>query len=381
MDEGIDTVLARVSDAGIESISVAAAYHHVRALCPHNPTRAVYHGEGGVIYFRPDFGSFSDARIRPVLSELAQNSDPLEQICSAAARRGIKVHAWTVVTHNSRLGLQHAKCTIKNAYGDRYPFGLCPADPDVREYAKALVRTLSRRQNLDCIELEALGYMGIDHSGHHAKAGIELDELHKYLLSLCFCHHCETAMERHGVDVERSRLSVIQEMQGFFAGRYRSSTSDAVDQLPEVLGERDAEGILSARDEVVLTLLEELYWIVDGPQTLSVMVADSPLATAAGAGVTLSQAREYCDRMLVQSFHRETERVHDTVSSIAIRRGSTPLFAGLQAVTPFVRSGPELAERARAARDAGAEGLQFYHYGIMPLENLEWIRAALAACD
>ena len=76
LDEGIDTVLGRVADAGVDAISVAAAYHHVRALCPHNPKRAVYHGEGGVIYFRPEFGTFTDSRIRPALSVLAHDSDP-----------------------------------------------------------------------------------------------------------------------------------------------------------------------------------------------------------------------------------------------------------------------------------------------------------------
>ena len=27
--------------------------------------------------------------------------------------------------------------------------------------------------------------------------------------------------------------------------------------------------------------------------------------------------------------------------------------------------------------EAGAEGVQFYHYGLMPLENLSWIKEAL----
>jgi hypothetical protein len=378
LDEGIDTVLDRVADAGIQGISVAAAYHHVRALCPHNPQRAVYHGEGGVIYFRPDFGAFSDTRIRPVLSELAQSLDPLDHICESAARRGIKVHAWTVITHNSRLGKQHEKCTLKNAFGDRYPFGLCPADPDVREYAKALVRSLASRPNLSCIELEALGYMGLEHSGHHSKAGVELDPVHRYLLSLCFCHHCEAVMERNGVAVEKAKESVKQEMRGFFAGRYKRDDQDPVEELHDILGESNADGILAARDEVVLTLLEELYWLVDDPQSLTVMVTGSPLETGAAAAVTVSQAREYSDRLLVQAFDQDTRAVYNSVSSIAVLRGSTPVHAGIAAYAPYVRSGDDLLEKAQAARDSGADGLQFYHYGLMPLENLEWIRAALS---
>ena len=378
LDEGIDSVLGRIADSGIDGISIAAAYHHVRALCPHNPRRAVYHGEGGVIYFRPDFGSFTDSRIRPTMSILAQDFDPLDRICAAAAKRGIKTHAWTVVTHNSRLGAEHAKCTIKNAFGDRYPFGLCPADPDVREYAKALVRSLAMKPNLDCIELESLGYMGIDHSGHHSKSGIELDEVHRYLLSLCFCHHCEAVMERHGVEVEPAKQRVVQELQSYFGGRFRGSSADSVDQLTEILGE-NAERILAARDEVVLTLLEELYWLVDEPKTLSVMVSANPLSTGAGAGITLSQAREYCDRLLVQAFDLKPDGIRSKLNPVTARRGGKPVNAGLQAVTPFVKSSRDLTDSALAARDSGVDALQFYHYGIMPLENLDWVRSALAA--
>src|SRR5262249_19327690 len=97
LDEGPDQVLARIADAGLEGISVAAAYHSIRALCPHNPNRAVYHGEGGVIYFRPSEEHFRESRIKPVVSELASEFDPLGVICQAAAKRKVKTHAWAVL--------------------------------------------------------------------------------------------------------------------------------------------------------------------------------------------------------------------------------------------------------------------------------------------
>src|SRR5437773_4023055 len=95
LDEGVDTVLGRIADAGLNGISVAAAYHSIRALCPHNPRRAVYHGEGGVVYFRPDPCHFQDAVLKPAVSELCSDSDPLAMICESAQNRGIPVHAWT----------------------------------------------------------------------------------------------------------------------------------------------------------------------------------------------------------------------------------------------------------------------------------------------
>lgn len=397
LDEGIDTALGRMADAGLQAVSVASAYHSVRALCPHNPRRAVYHGEGGVVYFRPDEQTFREARIRPVESALLAEGDPLAMICEAARKRGLKVHAWTVLHHNTRLGTAYPDCTLENAFGDRYPFGLCPAHPDVRAYTLGLVRSLAARENLDTIELESLGYMGLDHTGHHSKQGLELDGLHRYLLSVCFCPHCAARMKAHGVVVEQAREAVVREMRSLFAGQYRSlQEEDTLDALMETLGRDNAEGILAARDEVVLTLLEEVYWLLQGsgsaspasrpptpsglerPQRLSVMVSGSPLTTGAHAGVTLSQARPWADRLLIQAFQREADAIRRMVADVAVRRGSTPVFAGLPAVAPFVRSGAELTERVAAALEAGAEGIQFYHYGLMPLGNLAWIRTAIA---
>src|SRR5438309_2362545 len=93
LDEGLDSALGRIADAGLNGVGVAAAYHHLRALCPHNPKRAVYHAEGGVVYFRPEPRFFEESRIQPILSEMAAESDPLAAICEAAAKRGLKVHA------------------------------------------------------------------------------------------------------------------------------------------------------------------------------------------------------------------------------------------------------------------------------------------------
>jgi hypothetical protein len=377
LDEGVDTALSRIADAGLSGVSMATAYHTVRALCPHNPRRAVYHGEGGVIYFHPEGGFFAGNRIQPVVSELAADIDPLAEVCNAAEKHGLKVHAWTVLHHNTRLGTAFPDCTIENAFGDRYPFGLCPAHPDVRAYTVALVKSLAARGNLDTIELESLGYMGIDHSGHHAKQGIEMDTLHKFLLSICFCAHCQSKMQAHGVDTDKARNGVAEEMRSYFGGRFHTKVEDALESFEEILGADQAGGILGARDEVVLTLLEEIYWLVKKPQCLSVMVTGSPLATGAQAGITLSQAREWTDRLLTQAFSKEISAIKSAVSDIAVRRGSAPVYAGLQAITPFVNSREELVERVQAVSQAGAEGVQFYHYGLMPLENLSWIKEAL----
>jgi hypothetical protein len=42
-----------------------------------------------------------------------------------------------------------------------------------------------------------------------------------------------------------------------------------------------------------------------------------------------------------------------------------------------VTSGSELADRASAAVNAGADGINFYNYGLIPQKRLDWVRQAV----
>lgn len=369
-DEGIDTVLGRVADAGMNGISVAAAYHNVRALCPHNPKRAVYHGEGGVIYFKPNFAYFTNS-LQPVESELIGDDHPplFDDLCKAAARRNIKVHAWTVLHHNTRLGTANPDCTIVNAFGDRYPFGLCPSNPKVRQYSIGLVRSLAERYPLDVIELESLGYMGIDHSGHHSKSGVQLDETQRWLLSICFCRYCAARMEANGIDVDYARESI----EGYLLSGFVDGGNHR-----DILSCVDMEGIAAARNQAVLTLLEEIASQCDRSQTqICLYVSSNVRATGAPTGVPRDKAAAHCDRFLVQTSEKEPAKIEASLSPVVRSQAGLPVHAGLQAIEPFVQSAEDVAASIQAAVNAGAEGLQFYHYGLMRLQNLDWISAGL----
>ena len=65
-------------------------------------------------------------------------------------RAASRVDAWTIFLHADRPD-EHQDCVTVNAFGDRYPADLCPANPDVRAYARALVAdvcALRRRVDL-----------------------------------------------------------------------------------------------------------------------------------------------------------------------------------------------------------------------------------------
>jgi len=53
------------------------------------------------------------------------------------------------------------------------------------------------------------------------------------------------------------------------------------------------------------------------------------------------------------------------------------LAIGLEATPHLSPSAENLAAKVRAAWEAGAEGLYFYNYGLMPLRSLGWLAQAL----
>ena len=52
-------------------------------------------------------------------------------------------------------------------------------------------------------------------------------------------------------------------------------------------------------------------------------------------------------------------------------------MAALRPVLPDCDSAENLAAKLRAARDAGVDRVDFYHYGLAPLSALDRIREAL----
>lgn len=141
---------------------------------------------------------------RPRRPSWDPDGDSFASACGQLLSQGLQVEAWIVLTHNSLLGRAHPDLVVRNAFGDVYPYALCPAAPEVREYCLTLVEEVLRSDPLDGVVLEACGPMGIDHAGKHDKTEFaEWDEAGHALLSLCFCRACAVRYAAAGVDSDR----------------------------------------------------------------------------------------------------------------------------------------------------------------------------------
>ena len=210
LDLTADRVLDELAGAGLDTISLASAYHAGRFLQPRSPVRKSYYPEDGTIYFCPTPALWSEARIVPKVAGILEQGDVLADLVRRRDAGGLRVACWTVCLHNTRLGVLHPEAVTRNAFGDPNVYSLCPSHPDARTYVATLAHDLSTRYRPDVIELESPSFMGFAHGFHHEKDGVGLNPEDDYLLSVCFCPACLARAARAGVDGEKARATVRQ---------------------------------------------------------------------------------------------------------------------------------------------------------------------------
>jgi hypothetical protein len=392
-DEGLDTVLDNVQErAGVDGLTLAVAYHAARDLFPHNPVHKVRYLEGGAVFFRPDESRYEGLQLRPHVAELARAVDPLGDLCAAASERGMDVNAWMVFLHSDRLGFTHPECATQNAFGDRYLTDLCPSNPEVRAYARALASDVARYE-ISTILAESLHFHGLAHGYHHERYFEELGTVGTYLLGLCFCVHCLAAARRSGVDAEMVQHSVRNELERRFAGDGSDEGSEelARDRLAAFGGEQ-LLGYLDARTETVTSLAAEVS-AAAGASLVFLDLSGAEKGFATGhptgeaaptigwqVGIDASALAQECDAIEAIGYAADPDRVRLDLDAYRSLLAAAPrLGLMLRPMPPDCGSADNLAVKVALARERGLERLDFYHYGFCRLRSLDWIRQSLTA--
>jgi hypothetical protein len=198
--DGDPAAAERIAALGVTEVSLAAAYHAVRAVTPHHPGHRVVTRDAAV-YYRRDPARWAGAHLVPAGPDPAEVGS-FERAASALRAAGLRVNAWVVVTHNGRLAAAHPECAVHNAFGDPYPWALCPGSATVAEYAATLAAEIATLDAVTDVELEACGWYGYDHGSAHDKTGDTPDGPAARLLDACFCADCTATMRVAGADPE-----------------------------------------------------------------------------------------------------------------------------------------------------------------------------------
>ncbi|MFE2265788.1 hypothetical protein [Streptomyces griseosporeus] len=366
---------ARIAGLGVRQVTLAAAYHSTRALTPRHPRHRVVTAEYAAVLYPPG-AHWADRALRPHPAGDWAPGDAWGEAAAALTGAGLEVHTWVVLAHNSRLGAEHPHTSVVNAYGDRYPWAPCIAQPATRAYLVDLAAEAAVRPGAAGTELESLGWYGLAHLHAHDKTGgVGLGEAGQYLMSLCFCPACRDGYGRHGLDADRLAEAVRAALEPVWRQEPEEGGWAGVEKL---LGEPAAAATRAYRDETARTLQEEAVAAVRAaaPAGFQVLLHADPVSyhCGANAGVDPAHILSVADGVVVPC----TGDPALLTPFAAQGRPDAVLAANLTVVSGMGGSPATLAADAARARDLGATELRLYHAGLASDADLSAVRSALA---
>ncbi|RKS79516.1 hypothetical protein BZB76_0987 [Actinomadura pelletieri DSM 43383] len=365
---GVDA--AQVLSHGVSALTVGAAYHRARDVTPHGRTRVTLRHDG--IHFPPG-DLFDGLRLRPPVQRDA-DQEPLKALRRQTRELGVPLHGWGVFLHNTTLGLAFPDVTQENCFGDRAaPADLCPSNPDVRAYAVALGRAIAR-QGVDSVVSESLHFGMFGHGYHHERAFVELGPAAEFALGLCFCSHCQSRLpgaETARAAASRLAASVLDggppatELPTVLEDYARSRTPIVTSLAADVAEAVAAEG----SSLTFLDLTGAVKGYADGRPT------GGPAADSAWQiGVDPAAVSDVVPSYAILCYAYDEDRVAEDVTAYRTALGpDTTLSAVLRPGLPDTTSTDHLAAKVTAARKAGANTVDYYSYGLVPLPVLSRI--------
>ncbi|MFF9805114.1 hypothetical protein ACF1G5_08295 [Streptomyces coeruleorubidus] len=366
---------ARIAALGVEQVTLAAAYHSTRALTPRHPRHRIVTAEHAAVLY-PAGDRWNGRELRPYAAGDWAPGDAFGEAAAALADAGLEVHTWVVLAHNSRLGAEHPDTSVVNAYGDRYPWAPCIAQPATRAYLTDLAAEAAVRPGARGTELESLGWYGLQHLHAHDKTGgVGLGDAGQYLMALCFCPACREGYGRHGLDADELAAAVRTALEPVWQSV--TPSDGGWTGVEKLLGETLANTTRAYRDATARTVQEEAVAAVRAaaPDGFQVLLHADPVSYHVGAnpGVDPAHILSVADGVVV------------------------PCAGGTGTLTPFARQGKEdaviaanftvvsgmggspgtLAADAAEARRLGATELRLYHAGLASDSDLATVAEAL----
>ncbi|MDV9178499.1 hypothetical protein R6V09_51310 [Streptomyces sp. W16] len=365
----------RIAALGVRQATLASAYHSTRALTPRHPRHRVVTAEHAAVLYPPD-SRWQGRELRPYAAGDWAPGDAYGEAAAALADAGLEVHTWVVLAHNSRLGAEHPDTSVVNAYGDRYPWAPCIAQPATRAYLVDLAAEAAVRPGAHGTELESLGWYGLAHLHAHDKTGgIPLGDAGQYLMALCFCPACRQGYGEQGLDAEELAAAVRAALEPVWQGAPSDGGWTGVGKL---LGEANATATRAWRDDRARTLQEAAVAAVRAaaPDGFQVLLHADPESyhCGANAGVDPGHVLSVADGVVVPC----TGGTGLLTPFAEQGRDGAVLAANFTVVSGMGGHPGTLVADAARARDLGATELRLYHSGLASDGDLAEVRSALA---
>ncbi|WP_169196301.1 hypothetical protein [Devosia sp. MC1541] len=375
-DHGVTESNSAFKNMGLNTISIAGTYHAGKFLRPEGKSGKVYFPEDGTAYFRHDDDCYSE--IKPLPNSLLAERDILQELCDDGR---LDINVWMVLLHNTTLGMKHPNAVVRNAFGDRYFYNLCPSAPEARAYAVGLCVDVTENYSVTGLSLEAPGFTPYAHGYHHEMSFVRQDPMFEGLMGLCFCDHCVSAASKQGFDAHRLKAYVANRIDSFL-----QSDVDIPDDmgrafwLAEIATNKDLRTYLDFRAGQVTSLIAEIREAVR--QDVDVAIIPSVARPTGGAwyeGTDLKAIGETTGIIEACFYEPNAARIATDLFDLKHRVPTNTTIRGiLRPSYPDIESKAEFLSAVDILVAGGVTDIAFYNWGHQRRRNLEWIGEALA---
>ncbi len=375
-DIGVTAFVDELLAMGVKDVTLATSYHAGKFIRPHakNPPRVIF-PQDGVVYFEPDFSRY--AEIKPQV----HSDEIIRAVLPALLKDGrLKVHGWTVLLHNSRIGAATPQYSVKNAFGDPYVYSLCPMQPAVYDYAVALCADLTTQHDLASLVLETPGWLPYSHGYHHEFAQVASNDCLDILLGLCFCPACVTAAQKKGIAIAALQTRVQKNISDYLAKPFDAvSDQNASVSQREILTTPEFLGLVKLRQERVTELVRAIRKAIPEKTKLAVIpTVQRPTSACWIEGSDLPALSDVADYLEIPFYETSAKRaIADASESIARIGSANKVRAILRPGLPDLNQGAELEAAMTGIKALGVTDFGFYNYGLLPQIQLDKLAATL----
>jgi hypothetical protein len=377
-ETGVSAAIDRFLALGLDTVTIAGSYHAGKFLRPHGATGKVTFPEDGTVYFKHDPRRYG--AIKPIANSMLASGQ--DMVRALATQDRLATNVWLVLLHNTRLGSAHIESVVANAFGDRYPYSLCPSAPEARSYAIGLTRDVTDSYPVSGVSLETPGFLPYAHGFHHEFA---LNRPNRWLdsqLGLCFCAHCMAGAKRAGIRIEALRRQVAGDLEAYLASdiNFPDDMAEAF-WAADTRTDGDLKAFLDWRCGVVTTLVREIREAVRKDATVAVIPSVArPTGGAWYEGSDLKALADAAGVIEACFYEAGAERIKADLFDVKRRlRGSGRLRGIVRPAFPDLESKAEFIAAMRALGAADVREAAFYNWGHLRNANLDWIAEGLAA--
>ena len=370
-----------ITEQGLSSVTLGLSYHAGKFIRTRSGQSRVYFPDDGVVYFDPTPGTYGkikpiphpDSSIRGVVTQFSERSE-------------LALSAWVVLFHNTRLGMLYPDETVRNAWGDAYPYSLCPANPNVADYAFKLVGDIANRVRLSSIVLETPGFLPYAHGFHHEFAQVQSNRWLESLLGLCFCESCLKESQRDtGIDSRNLQLHVRNLVDHYLESPAEISAEMAAAWVAaDIIGHSELSAFIRWRMDLVTKLIRQIRTeLATGVALAVIPTIQRPTASTWIEGSDLRRLAEAADYLEVPLYEPSASAAIADAWDTLRRSGgdSSKIRAILRPGYPDLAAGEQFQTAIEGIAKLGIRDFAFYNWGLLRKNDFARIGPALRVLE